>query len=83
MPSLTHCASKPTFFSKVLGLLSQCRRWGRPGDRSPGIHHQRQSDGTILTTIVHDGVLTLVPPGIELGVAEMFDLDGIPDGVRP
>jgi Uma2 family endonuclease len=32
-------------------------------DAPPVIHHRRQGDGTILTTIVHDGVLTLAPPG--------------------
>jgi len=38
----------------------------------PVIHHRRQSDATILTSIVHEGALTLSPPGIELEVAEMF-----------
>ena len=38
----------------------------------PVIHHRRQADGTILTSIVHEGTLTLSPPGIEVGVAEMF-----------
>jgi Uma2 family endonuclease len=38
----------------------------------PVIHHRRQGDGTILTTIVHDGVLRLAPPGIEVDVAEIF-----------
>jgi Uma2 family endonuclease len=41
-------------------------------DGPPVIHHRRQGDGTILTTIVHDGVLTLAPPGIELAVSEIF-----------
>ena len=41
-------------------------------DGPPVVHHRRQADGTILTTIVHDGVLTLAPPGIEVAVAEMF-----------
>jgi Uma2 family endonuclease len=41
-------------------------------DGPPVIHHRRQDDGTILTTIVHDGVLTLAPPGIEVAVAEIF-----------
>lgn len=41
-------------------------------DGPPVIHHRRQPDGTILTSIVHDGVLTLAPPGLELGVAEIF-----------
>jgi Uma2 family endonuclease len=38
----------------------------------PLLHHRRQADSTILTTIVHDGTLTLAPPGIELAVAEVF-----------
>ncbi len=41
-------------------------------DGPPLLHHRHQADGTILTTIVHDGVLTLAPPGIELAVAEIF-----------
>ena len=41
-------------------------------DGPPVIHHRRHGDGTILTTIVHDGVLTLAPPGIEVAVAEIF-----------
>ena len=41
-------------------------------DGPPLVHHRRQADGTILTSIVHDGVLTLAPPGIEVDVAEMF-----------
>jgi Uma2 family endonuclease len=45
-------------------------------DGPPVIHHRRQPDGTILTSIVHDGTLTLAPPGIELSVVEMFYLDG-------
>ncbi len=38
----------------------------------PVIHHGRQADGPILTSIVHEGTLTLAPPGIELNVAELF-----------
>jgi hypothetical protein len=41
-------------------------------DGPPPLLHRRQADGTILTTIVHDGVLTLAPPGIELAVGEIF-----------
>jgi len=41
-------------------------------DGPPLVHHCRQDGGAILTTIVHDGVLTLAPPGIEVGVAEIF-----------
>ena len=41
-------------------------------DGPPVIYHRRQADGTILTTIVQDGVLTLAPPGIEVDVAGLF-----------
>jgi Uma2 family endonuclease len=41
-------------------------------DGPPLIHHRRQDDGTILTTIVHDGSLSLAPPGIEIAVAAIF-----------
>ena len=38
----------------------------------PVIHHRRKADGTILKAEVHEGTLALSPPGIEVGVAEMF-----------
>jgi Uma2 family endonuclease len=38
----------------------------------PVIHHRRQADGTVLRSVVHEGTLTLSPPGIEVGVAAMF-----------
>ena len=38
----------------------------------PAIHHCRQTGGTILTTLVHEGTLALSPPGIEVAVAELF-----------
>lgn len=38
----------------------------------PLLHHQRQSDGTILTRIMSSGILRLDPPGIELDVADLF-----------
>ena len=41
-------------------------------DGPPLVHHRGQGDGTILTRIVHDGVLMLAPPEIEVGVAEIF-----------
>jgi Uma2 family endonuclease len=41
-------------------------------DGPPVVHHRRQKDGTILTSIVHDGVLALAPPGIDVAVAEIF-----------
>jgi Uma2 family endonuclease len=40
----------------------------------PVVHHGRQHDGIILTSIVHEGLLTLLPPGIEVAVAEMFNV---------
>lgn len=41
-------------------------------DGPPLVHHRRQTDATILTTIVHHGVITLTPPGIDVEVAEIF-----------
>jgi Uma2 family endonuclease len=41
-------------------------------DGPPVIHHRCQADGPILTSIVHDGTLSLAPPSIEVGIAEMF-----------
>jgi Uma2 family endonuclease len=38
----------------------------------PVIHHGRQAEGPILTSLVHEGTLSLSPPGIGLVVAEMF-----------
>jgi len=38
----------------------------------PAIHHRRQPDGTISRSLVHEGTLTLSPPGIELAVAELL-----------
>ena len=38
----------------------------------PIVHHSRRPDGTILRSEVHEGNLALSPPGIEVGVAEMF-----------
>jgi len=38
----------------------------------PVIHHCRQADGKILRSLVRGRALTLAPPGIEVGVAEMF-----------
>src|SRR5262249_10897872 len=40
-------------------------------DGPPVIHHRRQAHGTILTSLVHEGRLTLSPSGIDVGVAEM------------
>jgi Uma2 family endonuclease len=41
-------------------------------DGPPTLHHRRQADGTILTAIVHDGMLRLDPPGIEVAVGEFY-----------
>ena len=40
-------------------------------DKLPIIHHKRQSDGTILTRLVHSGTIALDPPGIEVDVADI------------
>jgi Uma2 family endonuclease len=39
---------------------------------APAIHHHRRPDGQDLPFIVHEGVLTLTPPGVELAVPEIF-----------
>ena len=44
-------------------------------DGPPVVHHSRQPDGTILRSVVHEGALTLSPPGIEVGVAELLAAD--------
>jgi Uma2 family endonuclease len=36
------------------------------------LHHARNTDGTILTRIVNDGVIALNPPGIEIAVADIY-----------
>jgi Uma2 family endonuclease len=41
-------------------------------DGLPVIHYSRRGDGTILKSPVHEGTLTLSPPGIETEVAELF-----------
>jgi Uma2 family endonuclease len=38
----------------------------------PVTHYRRQSDGTPLRSVVHEGILTLSPPGLDVGVAELF-----------
>jgi Uma2 family endonuclease len=38
----------------------------------PVIHHSREADGTILKSEVYEGILTLSPAGIEVGMAELF-----------
>ncbi len=44
-------------------------------DAPPLIHHARQDGDTITTHIVADGVLNLVPPGLEIAVADLFSVD--------
>lgn len=39
----------------------------------PTLHHKRQADGQVLTTITTAGVLKLDPPGIEVDVAAFFN----------
>jgi Uma2 family endonuclease len=41
-------------------------------DGPPVIHHSRQGDGTILRSVVHEGALSLSPPGLDVPVAELF-----------
>jgi Uma2 family endonuclease len=36
------------------------------------IHHARQKDDAILTSIVREGVITLDPPGLELALADIY-----------
>lgn len=36
------------------------------------IHHARDDAGAITTRILHDGALTLDPPGLEVGIAAFF-----------
>lgn len=36
------------------------------------IHHARAADGTIATRLLHEGSLTLDPPGLTLDLAELF-----------
>jgi Uma2 family endonuclease len=44
-------------------------------DRRVCIHHARGRGDVIETRILHDGVLRLDPPGIELSVADLFAAD--------
>jgi Uma2 family endonuclease len=39
---------------------------------SPVVHHQRQTDGTILTRLVASGPLQLDPPGLEIDASSLF-----------
>jgi Uma2 family endonuclease len=40
-------------------------------DKLPIIHHQRQSESTVLSHIVHGGVIRFDPPGLEIAVTEL------------
>lgn len=39
------------------------------------VHHRRGEDGVITTSIIGDGSLELVPPGIRIGISELFPRD--------
>jgi Uma2 family endonuclease len=41
-------------------------------DGPPVVHYSRQADGAPKRSVVHEGALMLSPPGIEVGVAELF-----------
>jgi len=41
-------------------------------DRRVVIHHRRAGEGAIETRILHEGALTLDPPGLHLDVADLF-----------
>ncbi|MGJ0505749.1 MAG: hypothetical protein ACR652_01175 [Methylocystis sp.] len=36
------------------------------------IHHERRSNGQILTHILREGAVTLDPPGIELALSRVY-----------
>jgi Uma2 family endonuclease len=41
-------------------------------DRQQIVHHQRDDTGAIVTTVLTDGEIRLVPPGISVGIAEIY-----------
>jgi Uma2 family endonuclease len=41
-------------------------------DRQQIVHHQRDHLGAIVTTVLTDGEIRLVPPGISIGVQEVY-----------
>jgi Uma2 family endonuclease len=41
-------------------------------DGPPVIYYSRQGNGAVLRSVVHEGTLTLLPPGIAVDVAELF-----------
>jgi Uma2 family endonuclease len=41
-------------------------------DRQQIVHHQRDDAGTVVTTLLTDGEISLVPPGISVAVAEVY-----------
>jgi Uma2 family endonuclease len=38
----------------------------------PVVHYRRQSGAMPLRSVVHEGILTLSPPGLDVGVAELL-----------
>lgn len=38
----------------------------------PAVHHRRQSDGTVLTRLLHNGALNFDPPGLDADIAAFF-----------
>jgi Uma2 family endonuclease len=41
-------------------------------ERLPVIHHQRQSDGTILTRLLSEGTVRFDPPGFEIAIGQLL-----------
>ena len=37
------------------------------------IHHRREDEGRIEVQILHDGLLTLDPPGLAIDIRDIFD----------
>lgn len=46
--------------------------YGHYDDRRLVVHHRRSGVGPLETTFVSDGEIELVPPGIRLGVDQLF-----------
>jgi hypothetical protein len=40
-------------------------------DKLPIVHHRKQTDGTILTRLMHQGDIHLDPPSISFDVADI------------
>ncbi len=41
-------------------------------ERTFVIHHARQQDGTIATRVLHDGAISLDPPGLSIALADIY-----------